>query len=105
VHFGINKKERNRTHCLCTVFFVWGGDIMKVLHVISDENIGGAGILLLNLLEHFDPSRIESRVALPRGSALIPRLEALGIACIPLAHNCDRFTPASVRELLQLIRT
>lgn len=76
---------------------------MRVLHVISDHNIGGAGVLLLNLLEHFDPSRIESRVALPRGSALIPRLEALGIACIPLAHNCDRFTPSSVRELLRLI--
>lgn len=78
---------------------------MKVLHVISDKNIGGAGVLLLNLLEHFDPSRIESCVALPRGSALIPRLGALGIPCIPLAHDCDRMNPSSVRELSHLIRS
>ena len=78
---------------------------MRVLHVISDQNIGGAGILLLNLLEHFDPSRVESTVALPRGSALIPRLGALGIPCIPLAHDCDRMNPSSVRELSRLIRS
>ena len=77
---------------------------MRVLHVISDRNVGGAGILLLNLLRHFDRSRVESTVALPKGSALCERLSGLGIAYVELAHDCDRANPASVRELSRLIR-
>lgn len=76
---------------------------MKVLHVISDKNIGGAGVLLCNLLRHFDAS-IDSIVALPRGSALKERLEALGIVTVPLSYPCERLSVASVRELEAVIR-
>lgn len=77
---------------------------MKVLHVISDENIGGAGVLLTTLLGNFDPMRVESAVALPKGSALCDRIRRLGVPICELRYPCDRFSRASVRELCQVIR-
>lgn len=77
---------------------------MKVLHVISDENIGGAGVLLCTLLRHFDRERVQSAVALPQGSALIPRIKALDVPILELGHPCDRFNASSVREVRTLLR-
>jgi len=77
---------------------------MKVLHVISDENIGGAGVLLCTLLRHFDRERVQSAVALPRGSALTERVKGLGIPVHSLAHPCHRLDGASVREVEELLR-
>ncbi len=72
---------------------------MKVLHVISDRNIGGAGVLLLSLLKNFDRTRVESTVALPRGSALCERIAALSVPMIELERACDRFSLSSVQEI------
>ena len=77
---------------------------MKILHVISDRNIGGAGVLLCNLLRHMDRSRIESVVAIPRGSALGERLSALQIPVRELKHPCDRLSPLSVWEIEGILR-
>ncbi len=77
---------------------------MKVLHVISDENIGGAGRLLTTLLHNWDRERVESVVALPAGSELQGRIRALGIPVRSLLHPCDRPTPASVAELCRITR-
>lgn len=51
----------------------------KVIHVISDTNIGGAGKILISLLEYFDRSRYDITVILPRGSLLIPELGRIGV--------------------------
>ncbi|MBQ8441205.1 MAG: glycosyltransferase family 4 protein [Clostridia bacterium] len=77
---------------------------MKVLHVISDENIGGAGVLLTNLLRNFDPCRVQSVVALPRESKLMPRIQELGIPTVELEYPCDRFSRASFRELREIVK-
>ena len=77
---------------------------MKVLHVISDENVGGAGVLLTSLLRNFDRTRVQSVVALPRGSALGERIGELDIPTCELSYPCDRLSAASVRELTDLIR-
>ena len=76
---------------------------MKVLHVISDENIGGAGVLLCTLLRHFDPGLVENEVAMPVGSALYPRIRDLGIFVHSLKYPCDRLSMASVREIGDLL--
>lgn len=76
---------------------------MRVLHVISDENIGGAGILLLNLLRNFDSRRVQSKVALPKNSALAERIRSIGIPTIELTYACDRYSHASVRELKKIL--
>ena len=52
---------------------------IKVVEVITDSNIGGAGVLLCTRLKYSDRTKFESEVILPRGSELIPRLQAIGI--------------------------
>lgn len=76
---------------------------MRVLHVISDENIGGAGVLLCTLLGQFDSARVQSEVALPEGSALCPRLEKMGVPIHALKHPCHRLSLSSVREIGALL--
>ena len=77
---------------------------MKVLHVISDSNIGGAGVLLCNLLSSFDKETVKSTVALPCGSKLAPRLLNMGVPVLYLSEDCDRASPNSVWELSRIIR-
>ena len=63
---------------------------MKVMEVISDTNIGGAGILLLNRLECTDMNRYGTTVCLPEKSRLIPRLDKIGVRYIALDIAPDR---------------
>lgn len=76
---------------------------MRVLHVISDTNIGGAGVLLCTLLRHFESGRVESVVALPRESALRARMDAIGVPTVLLKEPCDRFSVQSVREISSIL--
>ena len=77
---------------------------MKVLHVISDCNIGGAGVLLTNLLSCFDRNSVKSTVALPGGSRLASRLLGLDIPVLYLSEPCDRISASSVWELSCIIQ-
>lgn len=77
---------------------------MRVLHVISDPNIGGAGVLLTTLLRGFDPARVQSVVALPVGSELFSRVRALDVPTVTLRERCDRGSLVSVAELTRVIR-
>lgn len=55
--------------------------MIKICHIISDTNIGGAGIYLFNLLSALDRRRFDISVILPRGSLLGARLRKLnGVA-------------------------
>lgn len=63
--------------------------MIRVLHCISDSNIGGAGRLLIHCLHHFDRSRWEVTVALPRDSALIPAIRETGTAVIETDFGRD----------------
>lgn len=76
---------------------------MKVLHVISDSNIGGAGVLLSNLLSCFDSSTVKSTVALPCGSRLAARLLELDVPVLYLNEPCERISVSSVWELARII--
>lgn len=57
--------------------------MIKVVHIISDVNIGGAGRYLINLLRCFDPSRVQSVVICPQGGQLFHELQQLGVNIIP----------------------
>lgn len=76
---------------------------MRVLHVISDSNIGGAGVLLTSLLRHFDRCRVQSIVALPWDSALATRVTSLGIPVRLLRFRADRPSWQSVGEISRLL--
>lgn len=56
--------------------------MIAVTHVLTDSNIGGAGVLLCNLLAHLDRKKIFSRVILPRNSQLSPHIKELGVVLI-----------------------
>ncbi len=78
--------------------------MIKVLNVISDSNIGGAGRVLLNYLRYADQSQFETHVALPQGSLLIPALEDTCAIVHPLEGCNDRsFHPKDVATLKRLM--
>ncbi len=78
---------------------------MKVLEVISDTNIGGAGMLLLARLRHSDRARFQTTVLLPSGSALAGRFREIGIP-VYFMNGCrdQSFDMRHVSELVSTIR-
>lgn len=64
--------------------------MIKVIHLLSDTNIGGAGTLLVNYLKNFDKSRFLIKVILPEGSLLTPRIKALGYEVIEIDGLKDK---------------
>ena len=78
---------------------------IKVLHVLTDTNIGGAGTLLINYLHCFDREKYDIAVCLPENAALIPLVEAEGYRVIPLKHGHDKsFEMSALREYTKLFR-
>lgn len=78
---------------------------MKILHVLSDSNIGGAGILLLNCLAHFDRSVFDIKVVLPMGAELCPRVKAMGYEVISMKHGRDAsYEKEATKELMEIFR-
>lgn len=63
---------------------------MRIAEIISDTNVGGAGVLLLNRLACTDLEKYSVCVCLPKGSALAARLEALGAEYTEIACAGDR---------------
>jgi len=79
--------------------------MIKVLNIISDTNIGGAGRVLLNYMRDTDRSAFKTMVALPRGSQLKAPLEELGTTVYEVDGLADRsYHRDDVKELIRLIR-
>lgn len=79
--------------------------MIKILHVISDTGIGGAGVHLCNLLTCADRSRFDLTVALPEGSALSPRIAALDVPVAELHRGADNSADlCAIPEMISLIR-
>ena len=79
--------------------------MMRVLNIISDTNIGGAGRVILNYLRCADRTRFETLVAVPRGSLLKEPLEAEGARVYEVDGMADRsYHREDVKVLQDLIR-
>lgn len=78
---------------------------IKVCHVLTDTNIGGAGTALVNLLTACDRERFAFSVVLPYGSAAAPLVEKTGTDII-FAHGiADRSAaPAVIPALTRIFR-
>ena len=77
----------------------------RIVHIISDSNIGGAGRCLVNYLRHHDRSRFETSVILPRGSLLIPEIAGLDVPYFEADGIADRsLSPEAIGSLLALLR-
>lgn len=77
----------------------------KILNIISDTNIGGAGRSLLNYLACCDRDRFPSSVVLPRGSALKAPVEALAAAVYEIDAMADKsMDRKAIAPLCRVIR-
>lgn len=79
--------------------------MIKVIHVLSDMKIGGAGSWLLNLLGSTDKEKFDIKVVLPQGSMLIDKVQGLGFQAIPVDGMKDKsFDAGAVSLLLGIFR-
>ena len=77
----------------------------KILNIISDTNIGGAGTLLLTFLSHFNREQFEAVVVLPKGSLLLPHIQAKGIKAIEIDNIADKsFKVAAISDILHILK-
>ena len=78
--------------------------MIRVLNIISDTNIGGAGRVLLNYLQYADRAQFHTMVAVPRGSLLKAPLEEVGAEVFEVDGIADRsYDKQDVKVLKALI--
>lgn len=78
--------------------------MVKVLNVITDTNIGGAGKVLLNYMKYRNKDDFDVSVALPRGSMLIAPLKALDTEIYELDDMADKsYDKAATGHIKELI--
>ena len=78
--------------------------MIRVLNVISDSNVGGAGRVLLNYLRYADTRSFETLIAVPRGSLLKAPLETAGGRVYEVDGLAERsYHPEDVRTREKLI--
>jgi glycosyltransferase involved in cell wall biosynthesis len=64
--------------------------LIKIAHVITDTNIGGAGRILLTYLNRRNKSDFDVSVVVPEGSLLIPELAKTGVKLYRIQNIADR---------------
>ena len=79
--------------------------MIKLIHVITDTNIGGAGVWVLNFLKAFDREKYDVRVALPTNSLLTPRIKESGINVYEIPNIRDKsFSKEGISEFIKLFK-
>ena len=73
---------------------------IKLLLVLSDCNIGGAGRQMLNYLSHCNRNRFDVTVALPEHSLLANKVESLGFPTV----SCGKETSFSLTSVFSYYR-
>lgn len=77
----------------------------KILNVISDSNIGGAGKLLLTFLTNINRDEFDISVVLPTDSLLLPEIHRVGIRAIEIEGISDKsFGISAVKKLVELYK-
>ncbi len=79
--------------------------MIKILHCISDMNIGGAGKLLISQIKYIDRKKFDIAVALPKGSMLFEMLSTLGCKIFFIKNSADSsFDIKSIGEFIDIIK-
>lgn len=79
--------------------------MIKVLNIISDSNIGGAGRCVLNFLKYYDRKKFAVKVVVPKGSLLKPEIEKLHTKVIEVDGIADKsFDLKAIGKLNRIIR-
>lgn len=80
--------------------------MIKVLNIISDSNIGGAGRCVLNFLKYYDRSRFTISVVVPVGSLLKAEIEKLDTPVIEAKGIAEKsFDKNAVGVLNKIIKS
>ena len=78
---------------------------LKIYHVLTDRNIGGAGRWLLNYLKYCNREKYDVRVVLPADSQLCPVVESLDIPVIKMDAMADSsYDKKALAPLTELFR-
>ena len=78
----------------------------KVMQVLTDTNIGGAGTWLLNFLKAYDREKIETVVVLPENSMLQPMVEKLSVRVVCAKNIGDKsFSVNGIGEIIKIIKS
>lgn len=78
---------------------------MKILHVLTDKNIGGAGRWLLYYLKYHNREQFAVQVVLPQDSLLVEAVRALGVPVIALQEMKDKsFDKKALLALRRIFR-
>ena len=79
--------------------------MIKILNILTDSNIGGAGRCLINYLKYCDRTQFDVKVILPRGSQLIPEVLAVDTPVIEVDGIAERsFSAQAIFTLRKIIR-
>ncbi len=74
--------------------------MIKVVNVISDANIGGAGKCVLTFLKHYDKRLFDVTTVVPKNSLLVSEIKKLNEKYIEIDGICDNSLDAkSIKEL------
>ena len=77
--------------------------MIKVLNIISDTNIGGAGRAVLNYFEHMDRSSFSAALVVPKGSLLKGPVEELGVPVIEVDAMADKSMDRRAISMLESV--
>lgn len=79
--------------------------MIKILNIISDSNIGGAGRCLLNFLKYYDRKKFAVKVVVPKGSLLKAEIEKLKTRVIEVDGIADKsFDWKAIQKLNKIIK-
>ena len=79
--------------------------MIKVINVISDTNIGGAGRVIINVLKKYNRNKFDIKVMLPLKSKLIKEVETLGVKILEVDGIADKSLDLkAVLKILKIFR-
>ncbi len=79
--------------------------MIKIMQVLSDTNIGGAGIWLVNLLQNYNRNEYEIVVVLPPEAVLLERIKELNVRTLTAKSIADcSFSAKAINELSKIIK-
>ena len=78
---------------------------MKILHVLTDRNIGGAGRWLLYYLKYHNREKFAVKVVLPHDSLLVAAVQALDVPVLAMEEMEDKsFDRKAFKALAKIFR-
>lgn len=80
--------------------------MIKVLNIISDKNIGGAGRCILNFLKYYDRKSFLVKVVVPKDSLLVSEIRKLDSTAIEVQGIADKsFDVKAISSLYKTIKS